>query len=319
MRQNLRESHLPQRAGVRIFLLSRTLHDADIEAVAALAQHHGLEVAGVRRPYTLGGPTQCVQLVGVGVLEEIAGFRLAARVGSLEWQTDIVIVDEAAYRERFHRVAMDMDSTLIQGEVIDELATAAGVGEQVAAITAAAMGGVLDFQQSFRRRIALLKGLPLARVHQVVERAALADGAAVLLARLKAGGYRTAVISGGFTLVGDRLQAKFGIDHLHCNELEIKDGLVTGEVRGPIVDGARKLDLLQAVAAQEGIPMSQVVAVGDGANDLPMIAAAGLGVAFHAKPLVRESAPHAISYSGLDALLYILGEGRGAAVDAAVV
>lgn len=200
-----------------------------------------------------------------------------------------------------------MDSTLIRSEVIDELAAEAGVGEQVAAITDRAMLGELDFNESFRARVALLKGLDESALERVRERIQLTEGADRLIPTLKALGYRTAILSGGFTWFGDWLQKLLGIDYVYANTLEIVDGKVTGEVAEPIVNGERKAELLREIAAREGINLEQVIAVGDGANDLPMLGAAGLGIAFRAKPLVKENAAHSISTLGLDGILYLIG------------
>jgi phosphoserine phosphatase len=200
-----------------------------------------------------------------------------------------------------------MDSTLIKAEVIDELAKLAGVGDQVTAITESAMRGELDFKQSFTKRVSLLRGLPESRLREVIDSVPLTDGAERLISTLKSLGYKTAILSGGFTFVGRRLQEQLGIDYLYSNELEIAEGVVTGGVSGAIVDGARKAELLQEIAAKEGLSLDQVIAVGDGANDLPMLNIAGLGIAFHAKPLVRQTAQHAISTLGLDGILYLIG------------
>jgi phosphoserine phosphatase len=200
-----------------------------------------------------------------------------------------------------------MDSTLIQGEVIDELAKLAGVAEKVVKITEAAMRGELEFEESFRLRVALLKGLPEARVHELIDRIPLSEGAERLIRTLKTLGYKTAILSGGFTFFARYLQERFGIDYVHANELDIRNGVVTGEVSGQIVDGERKAALLEEIARQEGISLEQVVAVGDGANDLPMLNLAGLGIAFRAKPLVRQNAEHSLTQLGLDGLLYLIG------------
>jgi phosphoserine phosphatase len=200
-----------------------------------------------------------------------------------------------------------MDSTLIQAEVIDELANAAGVGAEVARITESAMHGELDFSESFRNRLRLLKGLEESRLEAIARRLPLTDGAERLIGTLRKLGYKTAILSGGFTYFGRRLQKQLSIDYLHANELEIRDGRVTGEVVGEIVDGRRKALWLREIAAKENLSLEQVIAVGDGANDLPMLNIAGLGIAFHAKPVVKESARQSISNLGLDGILYLIG------------
>jgi phosphoserine phosphatase len=200
-----------------------------------------------------------------------------------------------------------MDSTLIEAEVIDELARLAGVGAQVSAITERAMRGEIDFSESFRTRVALLKGLDEQALAQVASGLKVTEGAEHLLATLHTLGYKTAIVSGGFTYFARYLQTRLGIDYVHANELDIADGVVTGEVVGTIVDGARKAELLRQLAAQQNIDLQQVIAVGDGANDLPMLSIAGLGIAFRAKPLVQQSAEQSISTLGLDAILYLLG------------
>jgi len=200
-----------------------------------------------------------------------------------------------------------MDSTLIEAEVIDELAVLAGVGEQVSAITERAMRGELDFSESFRARVALLQGLPEDALQRVRRQLKITEGAQHLIATLRTLGYKTAILSGGFTYFARDLQRQLGIDYVFANELDIVDGQVTGEVSGTIVDGQRKAELLRQLATQEGIDLQQVIAVGDGANDLPMLSIAGLGIAFRAKPLVKQSAEQSISTLGLDAILYLLG------------
>ena len=220
---------------------------------------------------------------------------------------DVAFQHDSIFRRNRRLVAFDMDSTLIQGEVIDELAHHAGVGDQVRAITESAMRGELDFQQSFRRRVALLKGLPESALQKVIDGIPLTDGAERLVSTLRRLGYKTAILSGGFTFFGRVLQQRLGIDHLHANTLDVRNGVVTGEVVEPIVDGARKAQLLGEIAWSEGLSLEQCIAVGDGANDLPMLRLAGLGIAFRAKPLVRSSARQSISAMGLDGILYLIG------------
>jgi phosphoserine phosphatase len=220
---------------------------------------------------------------------------------------DIAFQRESIFRRNRRLFAFDMDSTLIQGEVIDELAKMAGAAEQVVKITESAMRGEIEFQESFRRRVALLKGLPEHRVRELLDQIPLAEGAERLISTLKILGYKTAILSGGFTFFAHHLQARFGIDYVYANQLEMGDGEVTGQVTGAIIDGARKAELLGQIAERENISLEQVIAVGDGANDLPMLKLAGMGIAFRAKPLVRQSASHSLTHLGLDSLLYLIG------------
>ena len=220
---------------------------------------------------------------------------------------DFSVQEDTVYRRNRRLVAFDMDSTLIDAEVIDELARIHGVFDQVAAITERAMRGELQFQESFRARAALLKGLPESALKQVADAVKLNDGAHRLIRALKMFGYKTAILSGGFQYVGEHLRETLGIDYVHANRLVARDGIMTGEVDGAIVDADRKAELLLEIARREGISRQQTIAIGDGANDLPMLSAAGLGIAYHAKPVVKESASHAISNFGLDSVLYLLG------------
>ncbi len=220
---------------------------------------------------------------------------------------DIAFQHDDVYRKNRRLVCFDMDSTLIRTECIVELARRHGVGEKVHEITEAAMRGELDFDQSFKRRVALLEGLDESVMQDVAENLPFTEGAERLITTLKDLGYKVAVLSGGFMYFGRYLQKKLGIDYIYANDLEIRDGKLTGKHVGEIVNGEKKAQLMKLLAQMEGIKMEQVIAVGDGANDLPMINAAGLGVAFHAKPLVKENASHSISTIGLDGILYLLG------------
>lgn len=248
-----------------------------------------------------------VELSVRGFLQDPSDFRRELLELAGDMDIDIAYQEDSVFRRTRRLVAFDMDSTLIEAEVIDELAVAAGVGEQVAAITERAMRGELDFTESFKARVALLEGLDEAVLAGIAESLKITEGAERLLNTLRKLGYKTAILSGGFTYFGHYLQRKLGIDYVHANDLHVENGRVTGQVTGRVVDGQRKAELLQELADREGIDMEQVIAVGDGANDLPMLSAAGLGIAFHAKPIVRESAKQSISTLGLDSILYLLG------------
>ncbi len=228
--------------------------------------------------------------------------RVSKEIGS-----DIAFQADNIYRRNRRLVCFDMDSTLIQTEVIVELAKRAGVGEEVDRITEAAMRGEIDFNESFKQRVQLLKGLDVSVMQDIAENLPITEGAELLFTTLKKYGFRTAILSGGFTYFGKYLQHKFDIDYVFANDLEIADGKLTGRHKGDIVDGKMKAELLKKLAFKEDIHLDQVIAIGDGANDLPMINIAGLGIAFHAKPKVQKNAQHAISTVGLDAVLYLLG------------
>ena len=230
----------------------------------------------------------------------------ALAVGALHG-VDIALQEDSIWRRHRRLICFDMDSTLIQAEVIDELARRHGVYDEVAAITERAMRGELDFQQSFRERMAKLKGLEESVLAEIAENLPLMDGLERLMTQLKRLGYRTAILSGGFSYFARHLQARLGFDEIHANELLIEDGKVTGEVREPIVDAERKAALLREIAEREGLTLEQTIAVGDGANDLKMLASAGLGIAFRAKPLVKSQARQSISTLGIDAVLYLIG------------
>ena len=226
---------------------------------------------------------------------------------STELEMDISFQEDSMYRRMRRLICFDMDSTLIETEVIDELAIRAGVGDQVKAITEAAMRGEIDFCESFRQRCALLKGLDVSVMQEIAENLPITEGVDRLMRILKKVGFKIAILSGGFTYFGNFLKQKYNIDYVYANELEIENGKLTGNHVGDIVDGKRKAELLRLIAQVENVDIRQTVAVGDGANDLPMISIAGLGIAFHAKPKVKATAKQSISTIGLDGILYFLG------------
>ncbi|MDR4038242.1 MAG: phosphoserine phosphatase SerB, partial [Parabacteroides sp.] len=226
---------------------------------------------------------------------------------STELEMDISFQEDSMYRRMRRLICFDMDSTLIETEVIDELAIRAGVGDQVKAITEAAMRGEIDFCESFRQRCALLKGLDVSVMQEIAENLPITEGVDRLMRILKKVGFKSAILSGGFTYFGNFLKQKYNIDYVYANELEIENGKLTGNHVGDIVDGKRKAELLRLIAQVENVDIRQTVAVGDGANDLPMISIAGLGIAFHAKPKVKATAKQSISTIGLDGILYFLG------------
>ncbi len=306
--------HAQGRARYIITLLARKITADQLSRVTAVVSRHGLNIDGISRlsgRIPLGElpalSKACVEFSVRGPLQDSGLFRRDLLEVASELDVDLAFQQDTMYRRNRRLVVFDMDSTLIEAEVIDELARLAGVGEQVSAITERAMRGEIDFSESFRARVALLRGLEEKALEQVAGTLKITEGAEHLLATLRTLGYKTAILSGGFTYFARHLQARLGIDYIHANELDIEGGVVTGNVVGTIVDGARKAALLRQLAAEQNIDLQQVIAVGDGANDLPMLSIAGLGIAFRAKPLVKQSAEQSISTLGLDAILYLLG------------
>lgn len=297
-----------------ITLIGRTLSAKTIAIVSDVLASHGLDIYHITRltgriPIAkIPEQTQaCVEFVARGQVSSITELRAQLMTVGSELDVDLAYQQDNVYRRNRRLVVFDMDSTLIQQEVIDELAVEAGVGEQVSEITEAAMRGELDFAQSLQARVALLKGLDVSVMQKVAERLTLNEGAEKLLTKLNALGFTTAILSGGFNYFGNYLSQKLGIDYVFANELEVRDGKLTGFVLGKIVDAERKASLLRKLAKDEGLSLQQTIAVGDGANDLKMLSIAGMGVAFHAKPIVRDSAEYALTSLGLDAILYLMG------------
>ncbi|MCG9791454.1 phosphoserine phosphatase SerB [Flavobacterium algicola] len=297
-----------------INILGETLAAKQIAAVTKIMSDQHLNIDSIKR---LTGrtsiidvedyPRSCVQLSVSGTIVDKKLMTSSFMKISRALDVDISFQEDTIYRRNRRLVCFDMDSTLIQTEVIDELADLNGVGEQVRAITESAMNGEIDFTESFKQRMALLEGLSEDVLRNVAVNLPITKGAHRLMKALKYYGYKTAILSGGFTYFGEYLQKELGIDYVHANQLEIKDGKLTGNYLGEIVDGKKKAEYLQAIADKEGININQTIAVGDGANDLPMINLAGLGIAFHAKPTVKDCAETSISSLGLDGVLYLLG------------
>ena len=267
----------------------------------------GSRVGGSRVGGSLAGSSS-IQFSLRGKLEDRSVLQHELMKISSEFDMDFSFQRDDMFRRMRRLICFDMDSTLIQTECIDELAIRAGVGDQVKAITESAMRGEIDFKESFTRRVALLKGLDVSVMKDIAEHLPITEGADRLMEVLKRCGYKIAILSGGFTYFGEYLQRRWGIDYVYANELEIdEEGKLTGRYVGEIVDGHRKAELLKLIAQVEKVNMAQTIAVGDGANDLPMIAASGLGIAFHAKPRVVATAKQSINTIGLDGVLYFLG------------
>lgn len=307
--------------------LQVTFEQVESQSRRALLPRHAITVLGQRlTPAALAAVTGAIASTGGTIdrlvrlatqpvvaydLVVIAGDPTAMRSAlgqvAADHEVDIAVQDDGLARRAQRLVVMDVDSTLIQDEVIELLADEAGHLEEVADVTRRAMAGELDFEASLRARVRSLKGLDVAAIERARARIRLTPGARTFVATLRRLGYAVAVVSGGFTVFTDRLQAELSLDYAYANTLEVVDGLVTGEVLGPVVDRARKAELLRQIAAAEDVPLSQTVAVGDGANDLDMLAAAGLGIAFNAKPTVRRQADATVSVPYLDAILFMLG------------
>lgn len=297
-----------------VTLLARNLEASHLAAVTEVTAQQGLNIDKIVRlsgRIILGNADingqACIEFSARGEPNSADEMRQSLLKLAGEQNIDIAYQEDNIFRRSRQLVVFDMDSTLIDAEVIDELAIEAGVGEQVAAITEAAMRGEVDFKQSFVQRVALLEGLSEAVLQTVAKRLRLNDGAEYLLKSLKQLGFKTAIVSGGFTFFGRHLQKQLGVDYVYANELDVVKGVVTGNVVGEIIDGQRKAEILVDIANKLGLSLEQVIAVGDGANDLAMLNIAGLGIAFRAKPLVKASAKQAISNVGLDGILYLLG------------
>ena len=287
-----------QIARIAQVITENALHIEDIVRLSGPGSLHSTEDAAGRA---------CIELTLRGQPLNPDAMKAAFVTLCEELGVDISFQEDNFYRRNRRLVVFDMDSTLIQQEVIDELAHEAGVGDEVSRITAAGMRGEQDFKEGLRQRVALLEGLPESVLERVAERLTPTEGAQRLLQTLRKLGYKTAVISGGFAYFGHYLKRQLPLDYVYANEPEIRSGRLTGRIVGEIIDGEKKAQLLCTIAEREGIELEQVIAVGDGANDLPMLKLAGLGIAFHAKPVVQKKARQAISTIGLDGILYLMG------------
>jgi len=287
--------------------IGRSLGAKELQALSSTLAQHGGNIEKIFR--LSGGELRSLEIhLGLPASKDPEDLKrellgLAMRTASF----DVALQRESLYRRSKRLVVMDMDSTLIRIEVIDELARAKGVVDQVAKITERAMQGEMDYDEALRQRLRLLEGLDVAVLQKIAAELPLSEGAENLIRVLKRLGYRTAVISGGFSIAAEALKARLGIDYAFSNTLEIQNGKLTGRVLGPIVNAQRKAELMETLAQAEGVLLDQVIAVGDGANDLLMLQRAGLGIAFRAKQKLREAADTSLSASGLDAILYLLG------------
>lgn len=298
-----------------VTILGRRLTARQIAAVTSIIADQNLNIDSIQRltgriPLSEGEEAKtkaCVEFSVRGNPNDANEMQSLFMKLSAEEEFDISLQQDTMYRRCRRLVCFDMDSTLIETEVIDELAERAGVGEKVKAITERAMRGEIDFDESFRERVALLKGLDESVMREIAENLPVTEGVSRMMEVLKRAGFKTAILSGGFTYFGNYLKQKFGIDYVYANELEIVDGKLTGRYVGDIVNGRRKAELLRLLAQVENIDIAQTIAVGDGANDLPMLTTAGLGIAFHAKPKVKATAGQSISTIGLDGVLYFIG------------
>ena len=296
--------------------LGRSITAEEISQVTSVVAEHSLNIDAIRRlsgrrpiDEDAGDESKCcIELSVRGHISDAQWLEFrSALMDHARPGFDISFQKDDIFRRSRRLICFDMDSTLIGTECIDELAQKAGVGAEVRAVTESAMRGEIDFTESFTRRVALLKGLDESVMKDIAANLPYNEGLERMMRILKRVGYKTAILSGGFTYFANDLKARFGFDYVYANELEIKDGKLTGRYLGDVVDGRRKAELLRLLCQVEGISLSQAVAVGDGANDLPMISLAGLGIAYHAKPKVQAGAKQNLSTIGLDGILYFLG------------